>query len=335
MNNNKDLDSFTKGKAFEDYVEHVLFPESNYELLHKTNSYDQNNKRYVGNSRKPDFRFKCKLTGREFHVEAKYRTNSYKKSYDVLSPTQLQSFQDVHTINIPIFISLGYGGTANQPEYISLIPYQKVKEQFVSIEDALKYQIKKENVESSFITALFPNQEIKNENVEDDSIEDKTINSPNTQSKYEWLNFRNIGIAASFVLLALLFINSALFTSDESEIQERVSTYYQLLDSNQVNELSNFISPNIHSWYNLKNPTFTEVKADINKYRDKYPYTITKVNWKTFKVVENENGEFYTTYSMEYKVKSKMNAPYKTYDLDILTIWDKQMKLIGANEVKR
>ena len=54
MNQNYNQESFNKGQAFEDYVEQVLFPASHYELLHKTNSFDQNSQRYVGDSRKPD-----------------------------------------------------------------------------------------------------------------------------------------------------------------------------------------------------------------------------------------------------------------------------------------
>lgn len=335
MNYNKELDSFNKGKAFEDYTENVLFPESTYELLHKTNSYEQNSSRYVGDSRKPDFRFKCKLTGKEFHIEAKYRTNSFKESYDILSPSQLDSFKSIYSYEVPIFITLGYGGTANDPEYVSIIPYEIHMEQSVSVEEALNSQIAKTNVDSSYITALFPNEEIVIENAtEENKLENNDI-SNNSNLKYEWLNFRNIGIAATFVVLAVLLMNSSLFKSHESELQERISTYYHLLDSNKVNELSNYISPDIHSWYSLKSPTFEEVKVDIKKYRDKYPFTITEVNWDTFKVIEQENGEFYASYSMEYKVKSKMNAPYRTFDLDIITVWDHDMKLVSASEVKR
>lgn len=76
-------ESFKKGQAFEDYVENILFPKHSYDLLYKTNSYDQNSDRYVNDSRNPDFRLKCRLTGKEFHVEAKYRTNSYKDQFQI------------------------------------------------------------------------------------------------------------------------------------------------------------------------------------------------------------------------------------------------------------
>jgi hypothetical protein len=151
MSNKHNQDSFNKGQAFENYVEKVLFPDAAYELLHKTNPYGQNSDRYVGDSRNPDFRFKCRLTGSEFHVEAKYRTTSFNDSYGVLSETQVTTFPHIHTADVPIFIALGYGNTASNPEYVSLIPYSTDQEQSVPVETAFEHQIAKSEVASSLL----------------------------------------------------------------------------------------------------------------------------------------------------------------------------------------
>jgi len=150
MSNKHNPTSFKKGEAFEGYVEQVLFPKSDYDLLHKTNAYDQNNERYVGDSKKPDYRFKCRITGAEFHIEAKYRSKSFNDSYDILSKTQVKTFAAIHAEN-PIFIALGYGNEANDPAYVSLIPYEQHRDLRIPVEIALNYQIDKATVPSNLV----------------------------------------------------------------------------------------------------------------------------------------------------------------------------------------
>jgi hypothetical protein len=65
---------FEKGTAFERYVETILFPDSHYELLEKTHDFEQNNRRFVGSTMNPDFKFKCRTTGLVFFVEAKAKS---------------------------------------------------------------------------------------------------------------------------------------------------------------------------------------------------------------------------------------------------------------------
>jgi|AntDeeMinimDraft_5_1070356.scaffolds.fasta_scaffold01224_3 hypothetical protein len=127
MDNRFNNDSFQKVQAFEDFVERVLFPLESYELMHKTNGYEQNSERYVSDSMKPDFRFKSRVIGKEFHIEAKFRSTSYKNQYDTLSQTQVESFPKIHNEEVPVFIALGYGGVASDPEFISLIPFSEHK----------------------------------------------------------------------------------------------------------------------------------------------------------------------------------------------------------------
>jgi hypothetical protein len=66
--------SFRKGEEFENFVEHRIFEEDNYKLVSRTHNYAQNKIRYVEDSLKPDFKFRCLKTTFEFYVEAKYRS---------------------------------------------------------------------------------------------------------------------------------------------------------------------------------------------------------------------------------------------------------------------
>jgi hypothetical protein len=46
--------SFEKGELFETYVSETLFKASQYDLIHRTNSHDQNESRFAEHTLKPN-----------------------------------------------------------------------------------------------------------------------------------------------------------------------------------------------------------------------------------------------------------------------------------------
>ena len=90
-------DSFEKGEKFEKFVLDKLFQSSHYDLVHQTNTTSQNQYRFVENSLKPDFKFRCKRTKREFYVEAKYRSdfNRYDDKIEVMRPDQFERYIEI------------------------------------------------------------------------------------------------------------------------------------------------------------------------------------------------------------------------------------------------
>ncbi|HTE01715.1 MAG TPA: hypothetical protein VK668_20645 [Mucilaginibacter sp.] len=119
-------ESFKQGQKFENYVEEYLFPNSYYDVLEKTHSYQTNSKSYVESSLNPDFKFRDRYTKKEFYVEAKFRTNVYKNKLVWCNDKQLARYQDINK-RISVFLILGDGGKADWPEYLSLIPISKAK----------------------------------------------------------------------------------------------------------------------------------------------------------------------------------------------------------------
>lgn len=287
MNQNYNQDSFNKGQAFEDYVEQVLFPASHYELLHKTNTYDQNSQRYVGDSRKPDFRFKCILTGSEFHIEAKYRTKPYQGHYDILSPAQVLAFPEIHQKEKPIYIALGYGGRADDPSYVSLIPYENNREEKILIEEATRLQISKQAVDSSLhfkqqAQEEKPLEEIGvNSHIQSSQLEAPVINDEQTKPKQKKRSFVMIltGILISLALIAAVFQFQSNQEDDyKSEMKTRIKKYYALSDANNLEELEAFISPKMSNWYGIENPSTEEVIENIKEYRGKFPFSESTVD---------------------------------------------------------
>lgn len=97
-----------KAKNLKILLRRISF-HSKYEILKKTHNYSQNSERYVNSSLEPDFQFRSKITGKIFHVEAKFRTKSYNNTYDILSENQFKSFPGINSV-YPIYIALGFGG---------------------------------------------------------------------------------------------------------------------------------------------------------------------------------------------------------------------------------
>lgn len=114
--------SFEKGTAFEDFVENEIFDETQYQIIHKTNSYATNSRRFVESSLLPDFLFRDKVTGREFYVECKFRcTLNPEGNYEWCNDQQLERYLQLHQ-EVPVFVALGLEGVPEKPGAIFLIP---------------------------------------------------------------------------------------------------------------------------------------------------------------------------------------------------------------------
>ena len=343
MHHNYNHDSFEKGKDFEEYVEKRLFPEEDYKLLHRTNSYDQNSQRYVGDSRLPDFRFKHILTGKEFHIEAKYRTKPFNDEYPILSNTQVETFKNVHTSEIPVYIVLGYGGRASHPAYLSLIPYAVYQEPSIPVAVAYQHKINRGSVKIDLLhTASKPAPNTAQNNTPVESVKNTESQETSTSKNAAKPRLRKksvfqLGIAAAaliIIVISAIWGFSSLSPEPESILEQRIATYYQLSDANNLKELVDYFSPELDYWYGIKNPTPQEVIDNIKAYRKQYPYSETTVDWDRFSITPQSNGEFYATYPLEYKVRSKETGSWRTYDLKLITVWDNAYRLVSIQEVK-
>ena len=346
MNQHYNQNSFDKGQAFENFVENILFPKSHYELLHKTNAYDQNSQRYVGDSRNPDFRFKCILTGFEFHVEAKYRSKPYMGFYDILSPAQIISFPEIHTTECPVFIALGYGHIASDPSFVSFIPYQTHEEPKIPVEDVFFFNVNKEPLQNEVLVGYI-HKEIKKDFQEEivlpivESVKEETVYAAiDNQKKSHTSKSTFTGLALGLAVLIGVCTGIFLFPWNKEEeykqdMKTRVKNYYILSDANNIKELQYYISSDMTYWYGIKEPTLDQITENIKAYRNKFPFSESTVVWKEFDVTKREEGGFYATYPLVYKVKSKLQSPFRSYNLKLLTIWDDEMKLLSVREIRK
>lgn len=121
-------ESFAKGEAFEKYLIDYTFPKKDYELVYRTSSFIENKSNYASASKLPDFLFKCRKTGKSFYVEAKFRNGYYWKDNKLewTYPSQLARYKEVDLRDAPVFIALGIGDKGSSPDYLFLIPLNKV-----------------------------------------------------------------------------------------------------------------------------------------------------------------------------------------------------------------
>lgn len=122
-------DSFVKGEEFEDYVRKYMFPQDNYQLIHKTHNYENNRDDFVESSLLPDFKLRDLKNGREFYVECKFR-NGYLNQKDQIewcNKNQLKRYQRIHKNDAPVFIALGFGDKGSYPEDLCLFSLREAK----------------------------------------------------------------------------------------------------------------------------------------------------------------------------------------------------------------
>ncbi|HZH96110.1 MAG TPA: hypothetical protein VEY06_09505, partial [Flavisolibacter sp.] len=95
---------------------------------------------YVQSSLKPDFKFRDRLTKKEFYIEAKFRSGSYNNKIVWCNDKQLARYSDYNKEN-PVFVILGMGDSPKHPEFLYLIPLTQAKYTGLYRSHAEKFEI--------------------------------------------------------------------------------------------------------------------------------------------------------------------------------------------------
>lgn len=119
-------ESFVKGDNFEAYIRAHLFVKDRYELLQRTHDYVTNKDDFIENTKEPDFKFRSIKTGKEFFVEAKYRSVYHENAIEWCKPFQLKRYKEIDK-KTPVYVTLGVGKESNSPSQIFFIPVKDIK----------------------------------------------------------------------------------------------------------------------------------------------------------------------------------------------------------------
>ena len=125
-------EGFIKGEAFEKYIRNHLFIKDKFKILHRSHDYATNKNDYIDDSKLPDFKFREKRTGKEFWVEAKYRSTYYEDKVEWCKPFQLKRYKEIDE-ELPVYITLGLGGEPDSPDQVFLIPVKDIQSSYTKL----------------------------------------------------------------------------------------------------------------------------------------------------------------------------------------------------------
>jgi NDP-sugar pyrophosphorylase family protein len=106
--------------------------------------------RYAETTPQPDLLMEFHLKGESypFAVECKWRKNDRNESFEFASETQLERYRKFESEKkIPVFVVIGLGGEAAEPEHLYIIPLKRLKYNFITLEYLEQF---KKNMETEF-----------------------------------------------------------------------------------------------------------------------------------------------------------------------------------------
>lgn len=321
-------ESFTKGENFEKYVLNSLFLEHNFVLIHRTNNYEDNQDRFSENTLKPDFKFRCLKTQKEFYVEAKYRSKlDPRYASEIINKSQYQRFISIEEQEgIPVYFVIGFYGKSSQPNSLSLFPLKEILDKKLSsffIEENYRGLTPIINLELN----LEPDA-VAESKLEPDSVENPLNNKKGTKKKF---NFKKIIAIIAIISFCLFGFNYYENFNTEKTLKEQTKNYYQIVELGEIEDLKNYIAPVVNNWYGESNLTRKEVIRMSKHYNSRFPTTKISILWDTFNFKEI-NDEYITIYELDYKIITDRKIKFKNYHLKIRATWTKDLNLVNIEE---
>jgi len=321
--------SFRKGEEFEKFVENQLFRNSDYELIHRTESFEQNKDRYEEDTRKPDFKFRCRKTQKEFYVEAKFHSDfNSDEMLEVISFLQLERFRSLEQLeDVPVFVVVGYTGLPTAPNHISLIPLKELKQMKLYPSFLESFAIEKSVVPTKKLKLEEQNTPIAMEN-------ESTNHETDSSFKNNKLAYALMGLAV-MIFLSLGFKSTHKY-SLEQKLRQKTFEYYAVMQDGNLDALENYLSPTVQKWYTTSDVKIDQIKSDALAYQKKHPNTSTSIQWDTFQFISMPTEEYKVSYDMIYKIESSNSDQDKTFHLKINVTWDQDFKIksIFENKIK-
>lgn len=337
MQQNYTPDSFKKGQQFEDFVEKRIFTEDRYELITRTNSFEQNATRYAEDTMKPDFKFRCKETGREFWVEAKYRSDFFQDQIEAHSYRQRDRFYVLEKDeDIPVFVIIGYWGVAYKPNGLSLIPLKEYEYIPLYRSFLRRFEIPIGPVSNNILQLKEKNNKESDEKTQPQE-EEKKSTSVNNLKNYnpKILSLASVGMLAIFMIIySFAFSEESPVETPEEQLKEIVADYYQSMNSNQIEKLPEYLSLQVTGWYGEENPSREWIYRNAKAHRGKFPYSSSDIDWDSFKAIPLEAGGYHVTYEMIYKSKEKISDDYTVFNLKLITKWDDDLRIKSISEIR-
>lgn len=228
--------SFEIGETFEDYIQRTIFPKQYYDLIHRTSGYKQNIERYPEESLKPDFKFRCRASKQEFHIEAKFRSKfGADGKIHIIDLAQFNRFKVVNDSDCPVFIVVGYEGRPSDPKSISLLSLDQI-----TYLDLFKSALKKHEINKGLYNRDELNLKIK-EVLSKKEGKPSELARHNTSPKHtQKVNSKKVLILLPVSLLVLISLLLIFKTNTfHKQIKTETPTNAQIIINNPINKSTN------------------------------------------------------------------------------------------------
>ena len=310
-----------KEADFQKFVAHTLFPVSDYEVVQRTNSLDENSKQHAEEGMLPKNKFRCKKTDKAFYVEAKFYADFTKdEKLDVFNFLQLERLKSLERLEgVPVFVVIGYLGLPAAPEYLSLIPIEELSNLKLDAVFLERFAIKKTLVSPEKLG--LKKQEIT---PKETPMETAKLSEDRSFQKNK-MAYAIMGLAIT-IFLSLGFKTTHKYAV-EKQLRQKTSEYYALIEKGNLDALENYLSPSVQKWYNTSNVNFEQIKADALAYQKENPNTTTTIEWDTFQFIPMPNDEYKVSYNVVYKIESPETQKDKTFHLKINVTWGEDFKI--------
>lgn len=320
------MDSFKKGELFESFILQKVFTQDHFTLVHRTNSYEQNQERYSENTTKPDFKFRCKASGKEFYVEAKYRSKAFMNKVKILNGNQILRFKSLEQEEqIPIFLIVGYQGHPANPDSISVFPFNELKYEELSTYELGKLMCPINDIPNRITSYLSPTPV----NVEPNAV---SSSKPIKAKKNRLAIYAMALVAILCTVLGIWAFSKSHSMPIFKEVQTMVDHYNRLTLSGDQASLEKVLAPTLETWYTRHNISRSDVIDDILRYNKKYPNRDQRINWQTLHFKKLSNGNIELSYEVDYHIHPKgKNRPSKTRR-KVTSIWSPQNQLLSISD---
>lgn len=134
-------ESKEKGNQFEDYtIQTIVHSSTEIKLLGKNADYHSNGVSAIENTQ-PDLRMSYK--GKPFAVECKWRAKAIDGSIVWAKDYQIKTYRRyAFEQNVPVYVAIGIGGTANSPNNFYLVPLYRLTKEFATTGYIEEFRIK-------------------------------------------------------------------------------------------------------------------------------------------------------------------------------------------------
>lgn len=146
-------ESKEKGNQFEDYtIQTIVHSSNDIKLLGKNADYYHKGVSAIENTQ-PDLRLS--YHGKAFAVECKWRAKAIEGKIIWAKDYQIKTYRRyAFEQNVPVFVAIGIGGTADNPASFYLVPLYRLTKEFATTEYIEEFRIK----EASDILKLLEKQ---------------------------------------------------------------------------------------------------------------------------------------------------------------------------------